>query len=317
MEVQNALANRIDTAGEMISYDEACKQVLANKIILAWILKACVREYNDYSVEEIADKYIEGEPEVSKTAVHVDETAEFITGMNTESATMKEGTVTFDIKFRAILPETEEAVDMIINVEAQNDFYPGYPIVKRGVYYASRMISSQYGTVFTDSEYQKIKKVASIWICPNPPEYRKNTIVSYSIQENDIVGTTNEKECNYDLITVVMVCLGGKDKENYDGLLKMLDVLLSEETQPADKKRTLQEEFGIAMTKKLEGDVMRMCNLSKGVYERAVDKTLVSTIKKLMDNKGWDIEECLNVLEIPNDKREAYKAAIFENLVSA
>ena len=53
MEVQNALANRIDTAGEMISYDEACKQVLANKIILAWILKACVREYNDYSVEFI------------------------------------------------------------------------------------------------------------------------------------------------------------------------------------------------------------------------------------------------------------------------
>ena len=75
MDVQNTLANRIDTAGEMISYDEACKQVLANKIILAWILKACVREYNDYSVEEIAAKYIEGEPEVSKSTVHVDESA--------------------------------------------------------------------------------------------------------------------------------------------------------------------------------------------------------------------------------------------------
>ena len=310
MEVQNALANRIDTAGEMISYDEACKQVLANKIILAWILKTCVREYNDYSVEEIADKYIEGEPEVSKTAVHVDETAEFIIGMNTESATMKEGTVTFDIKFRAILPDTEEAVDMIINVEAQNDFYPGYPIVKRGVYYTSRMISSQYGTVFTDSDYQKIKKVASIWICPNPPEYRKNTIASYSVQENNIVGTTNEKECNYDLLTVVMVCLGGKDKENYDGLLKMLDVLLSEETEPADKKRTLQEEFGIAMTKKLEGGVMRMCNLSQGVYERAVDKTTVEYLKNMMNNKGWEIEECMDVLGIPAEKRDAYKAAI-------
>ena len=310
MEVQNALANRIDTAGEMISYDEACKQVLANKIILAWILRACVREYNDYSVEEIADKYIEGEPEVSKTAVHVDETAEFITGMNTESATMKEGTVTFDIKFRAILPETEEAVDMIINVEAQNDFYPGYPIVKRGVYYASRMISSQYGTVFTESEYQKIKKVYSIWICPSPPDYRKNTIMSYHMTEEAIRGNVTEKEVNYDLLTVVMVCLGGKDKENYDGLLKMLDVLLSEETEPADKKRTLQEEFGIAMTKKLEGDVMRMCNLSKGVYERAVDKATVEHLKKMMKNKGWNLEECMDVLEIPADKRNAYKAVI-------
>ena len=120
MEVQNALANRIDTAGEMISYDEACKQVLSNKIILAWILKACVGEYYDYSVEEIAGKYIEGEPEVSKGAVHVDETAEFITGMNTESATMTERTVTFDIKFRAAVPDTDEAADLIINVESQN-----------------------------------------------------------------------------------------------------------------------------------------------------------------------------------------------------
>ena len=179
------------------------------------------------------------------------------------------------------------------------------------------MISSQYGTVFTDSEYQKIKKVASIWICPNPPEYRKNTIASYSIQENNIVGTTNEKECNYDLITVVMVCLGGKDKENYDGLLKMLDVLLSEETEPADKKRTLQEEFGIVMTKKLEGDVMRMCNLSKGVYERAVDKTLVDTIKNLLESTDWDIDKCMDNMKIPNEKREAYKAAVYGGLVSA
>ena len=44
----------------MISYDEACKQVLANKMILAWILKACVREYSDCDIKEIADKYIEG-----------------------------------------------------------------------------------------------------------------------------------------------------------------------------------------------------------------------------------------------------------------
>ena len=297
MEVQNALANRIDTAGEMISYDEACKQVLSNKIILAWILKACVGEYYDYSVEEIADQYIEGEPEVSKGAVHVDETAEFITGMNTESATMTERTVTFDIKFRAAVPDTDEAADLIINVESQNDFYPGYPIVKRGIYYGCRMISSQYGTEFVDSEYQRVKKAYSIWICPDPPGYRKNTITSYSITENNIVGSVNEERGNYDLLTAVMVCLGGKDKANYDGLLKMLDVLLSGETGPDDKKRTLQEEFGIAMTKKLEGDVMRMCNLSKGVYDRAVDKATIEHLRNLMESTGWDIDKCMDMLK--------------------
>ena len=189
--------------------------------------------------------------------------------MNTEDATMKEGTVKFDIKFRAVLPETGETVEILINVEIQNDFYPGYPIVKRGVYYASRMISSQYGTVFTKEEYEKIKKVYSHLDLSAPTEIQAEYHHELSHDGRSNSGECDrEKEANYDLLTVVMVCLGGKDKENYNGLLKMLDVLLSEETQPADKKRTLQEEFGIAMTKKLEGDVMRMCNLSKGVYER-------------------------------------------------
>ena len=317
MEIQNALANRIDTAGNMISYDEACKKVLANKIILAWILKTCIREYYDIELKEIADKYIEGEPEISHATVHMDESNEFITGMNSEGVSMKERKVTFDIKFRALLPETVETVDMIMNVEAQNDFCPGYPIVKRGVYYASRMISEQYGTVFENSEYGKIKKVASIWICTNPPEYRKNTIVSYSLQENSIIGTTNEKESNYDLINVVMVCLGGKGEERYEGLLKMLDVLLSRDTEPAEKKKTLQEEFGIPMTTKLEGGIEEMCNLSKGVYEWAVDTTMVETIRNLMDSTGWDIDTCMDKLKIPDAKREAYKEAVMSELVTA
>ena len=66
----------------------------------------------------------------------------------------------------------------------------------------------------------------------------------------------------------------------------------------------------LAMTKKLEGDVMRMCNLSKGVYERAVDNTTVEYLKNMMNNKGWEIEECMDVLGIPAEKRDAYKAAI-------
>lgn len=60
LEVQNALANRIDTAGEMSSYDEACKQILSNRIILAWILKHCMKEFAEYSIEDIEEKYTEG-----------------------------------------------------------------------------------------------------------------------------------------------------------------------------------------------------------------------------------------------------------------
>ena len=76
----------------------------------------------------------------------------------------------------------------------ENDFYPGYPIIKRALYYCSRMNSSQYGSEFTETHYEKIRKVYSIWICPNPPKKRENTITRYCVQEENLVGQVLEQK---------------------------------------------------------------------------------------------------------------------------
>ncbi len=47
--------------------------MLSVKIILAWIMKSCLEEYRDCEVEEIAEKYIEGTPQVGEVAVAPDE----------------------------------------------------------------------------------------------------------------------------------------------------------------------------------------------------------------------------------------------------
>lgn len=70
--------------------------------------------------------------------------------------------VTFDVRFTVQAPGTGETIKLIINLEAQNDFHPGYPLIKRVVYYCSRLISSQYGSVFVKSDYGSIQKVYSI-----------------------------------------------------------------------------------------------------------------------------------------------------------
>lgn len=181
---QTTLSQSIRVADEKVRYDAACKKVLAEKIILAWIMKHTMKEYRTYEVGEIVEKYIIGEPLVSETCVMPDETnASKITGIGVEDSSLTEGTITYDIQFRSLLPDSQEQVQMIINVEAQNDFYPGYPIVKRGIYYGARMISSQYGTVFVKSHYEKIQKVYSVWVCLNPPKERNNTITEYSFKE--------------------------------------------------------------------------------------------------------------------------------------
>ena len=218
MKVETTFAKHITAAGDKADYDASCKRLLANKLILAWIMKSCLEEYEAYTVDEIADSYIEGSPQVAQIALNPDELdvqAERIEGSNTQDSTIREGTITYDIRFYAIVPQTTETIKLILNVEAQGDFYPGYPLIKRGIYYCSRMISSQYGVEFTNGRYEKIKKAISIWICANPPKNRENTITRYTVQEENLVGDVTEKKEYYDLISVVMVCLGGYGDEKY------------------------------------------------------------------------------------------------------
>ena len=59
MAQKTVLASYIDTAGSKANLDNACKRLLANKIILAWIMKCTMKEYQNVSVPEIAGKFIE------------------------------------------------------------------------------------------------------------------------------------------------------------------------------------------------------------------------------------------------------------------
>ena len=322
MEIENILAKNITAAGEKAAYDAACKRLLANKVILAWIMKSCMEEYKAHSIKEIAERYIEGIPQIAEAAVNSDEDgyegSEQIRGAKNEDSTIQEGTITYDIRFLAIVPGTGETIRLIINIEAQNDFYPGYPIIKRALYYCSRMISSQYGSEFTETHYEKIRKVYSIWICPNPPKKRENTITRYCVQEENLVGQVLEQKENYDLLTVVMICLGHAGDDNYTGILKLLDVLLSSEKEAEEKKKILQEDFDIAMTKTLESEVSAMCNLSKGVEERGIaiglergmergmEAATLNAIRNLMETLKLTAEQAMEALKVPEEEKVKY-----------
>lgn len=70
------------------------------------------------------------------------------------------------------------------------------------------MISAQHGPIFTKSEYGKIRKVYSIWICTQPSDGFENTLTRYSIKPEQLIGEAQEETENYDLMSVVMICLG-------------------------------------------------------------------------------------------------------------
>jgi predicted transposase YdaD len=111
-----------------------------------------------------------------------------------------------------------------------------------------------------------------------------------------------------------MICLGDSHGDNYSGILKLLDVLLSSERKPEEKKKILENDFSIEMTKSLEREVSVMCNLSKGVEERGITKGItqgitqgiLSSIQNLMESMSWSAEQAMNALKIPEEERSKY-----------
>ena len=162
MEPNTTVGRSIDTADLGAQYDAACKRVLSEKTILARIMKECVEEFKDIDVADIENKYIEGTPEIGETPVLPDEPALRVKGSATEDATIREGMINCDIRFRAIAPKEGGCIELIINIEEQNDYYPGYPLLKRGIYYCRRMISARYGVDFPPEQYKSVKKTGFV-----------------------------------------------------------------------------------------------------------------------------------------------------------
>ena len=87
-----------------IQYDKACKEVLSEKGIIGHILKTCVREYENVSIEDIVNKYIQGTPEVEKILVQPDDVIYRIESQHTEDSSEGENAVFFDVRFTALAP---------------------------------------------------------------------------------------------------------------------------------------------------------------------------------------------------------------------
>lgn len=49
-----------------------------------------------------------------------------------------------------------------------------------------------------------------------------------------------------------------------------------------------------------------MCNFSKGVWEKGKFDGVLSSIKNLMKNTGWPVEQVMSMLGVPDTDRPKY-----------
>ncbi len=278
MQQNTHIANILERNNYKDRYDTQAKQILSDKTILSWILKYTTSEFKDYPIELIKT-CIEGEPEVGTHRVFPSLAPEAITGLDTVDKVPGEGEVTYDVRFTVLTP-TAERIKLIINVESQKKFNPGYDIVTRGIFYCTRMVAAQKETEFKGSDYDSIKKVYSIWISMENPPYAQHTITSYRMSEHPLYGVLPKKK-RYDLLELVLVCLGTPNTENKGNKLHgLLDTLFSQELSPHEKENILHNDYHIQTTAEMEGGLREMCNLSDLIEERGIEKGIEKGIEQ-------------------------------------
>lgn len=278
------------TDPDQVKLDRIIKEILANKSILARIIKEVVEECSDMSFEEI-EACIEGDVQIERIPMEPGLT-NTIQGSATEDSEIGEGCVYYDIRTFLRLPGEEESqqLKILLNMEAQKEDSPGYDVTERAVYYGCRMISSQLNVEFTNRaddpvKYGNIKKVYSIWLCTESAEKRANRIVRYKLgRENIFVpnGIDVDDGLRYDLMQVVMIYISkkhtGHDSEN--DLIRMLTDLFDEELDAQKKIDLLEKGHHLSMTDALRKEVADMCKYTAIIEEKGIEKGIEKGMQK-------------------------------------
>ncbi|MGP1586607.1 MAG: hypothetical protein ACTTH3_08850, partial [Schwartzia sp. (in: firmicutes)] len=85
-----------------------------------------------------------------------------------------------------------------------------------------------------------------------------------------LYGKKSEDKKNYDLIVVIMVNLGKVPSKHR--LLRFLRLIFLDERKAAEKKKILQDEYDLTLTKTMEGAWVKMDSLAAGIEERGILK---------------------------------------------
>ena len=265
------LKKALDATDQKAQYDASAKRLLSEKHILSHILVRTVDGFKGMDPNDVIEK-IEGEPYISSVPIEPGQTnkaeGDRVVGLNTEDSEINEGLVRFDIIF--YVRATDGLTQIIINLEAQKDEPKDYNVLNRAIYYVARLVSSQKERDFTNSNYDDIKQVYSIWICMNAKE---NSMNHYHLTRDSIVGSY-EWQGKLDIFNIVMIGLTNElpeRSEKYE-LHRLLAAVLSNGLSRQLKQKIVDEEYGMRMEADIKGGLDIMCNLGQGIEDRALEK---------------------------------------------
>ena len=148
----------------------------------------------------------------------------------------------------------------------------------------------------------------------------------------------------------MIVGLSDEEDEDKQGLLRMLDVLLTSSKTVGEKREILKSDFDIEMTDEMNEEVSIMCNLSQGILEKGLkqgraegraegikegraegikegraegikegraeglaeglERGIANSLLNVMKTLKMTAEQAMEVLNIPQNEHEKYKTML-------
>ena len=228
----------LEAVSDEEQYDRAVKALFLNPRILAPIIKMTIPEFKDISVEEIIDSIgdISDKDAVDDISAKA---ANKAVKLDVEQTSVSDKLIVYDVHFKIrnpVLSSEELLIYLYVDIEVQGECHEstlGYPVLKRAVYYVARELSGQLSILTEETDYSKLRKCYSIWICDGVPKEQQNTMARFHMTKEDLIGKNNNASENYDLMEVVMICRG-EDKFT-DGILDYLAGLFSHNIDRMDR----------------------------------------------------------------------------------
>ncbi|WP_300508911.1 hypothetical protein [uncultured Faecalibaculum sp.] len=265
---KTSIALDLSDSDRQALYDDHAKRLLGYRRVLAAFLKQVLPELKPYPAGQIVTM-IDPDIRISTKILHPDLK---IRGLNTEyreklrhrqdlPADESKG-IRFDILFRVQLPAG--AREILINIEIQKDKPKDYELLPRAVSYLGELIASQTDREYVAQDYDRLMPVCSIWIVAGQD---RNTITAYNLTEK----TTGEPDMWGKAELVQAVILGfneeSKPEPGEEPVWNLLRGLFSTTMSVVDRLGIL-EDYGIPTVQDVEEEVLDMCNLGQGVYEK-------------------------------------------------
>jgi len=288
--------------------DDIFKSIMGDSYVLARMLSGIVDEVKGKDIEYI------------RSCLPIEDGGRAVIKGNPEIPAGEGSHVTMDNFFQMRIP-SKGKVNILLNIEGQKEYRPGYPIANRAMYYASSMIHDQKGFYFRNSHYEDIVKVYSIWLIMDPRKDVRNTIYRYRMEGSYDDGfACNQPIPGCDLMEIVVINIGGID-DRPETVMGMINSIFAKGMDDRQRAERLSEVYNIPDAEYIF-DRMRGLSMTideemhRGWKREGVDEALesgevitkeqrivdyVSTVNDLI-KKGLTMDELIDT--VPSDIRD-------------